>query len=307
MPAMQVLADPSNNAIVDNSHGVKQTAVDERVPDSGKEKVVVINIAKPDEQGISDNRFSKFNIPNSAVFNNSIEQQGHSELVGFLSKNPNFDNNKPAKTIFNQVTGNDSSTIQGGLEVFGQKADLFIINPNGVTLNGVKTINTDRFVASTSEVIEPHIKQLNVQRGTVTIGEKGVATNGLSHFEVVAKKIVQKGNVAVERNSNQEPKKRISKPTNVTFAAGNLTYDVNTGAVNRKANPKKLITDNTRKDNTAISGESAGSMYGRNIKFIVTDKGAGVNHQGVIFAEDDINILTNEGDSKLNKIHADYV
>ncbi|SEW20259.1 Haemagluttinin repeat-containing protein, partial [[Haemophilus] ducreyi] len=27
----------------------------------------------------------------------------------------------------------------------------------------------------------------------------------------------------------------------------------------------------------------------------------------VIFAEDDINILTNEGDSKLNKIHADYV
>ncbi|WP_208937347.1 YopT-type cysteine protease domain-containing protein [[Haemophilus] ducreyi] len=281
MPAMQVLADPSNNAIVDNSHGVKQTAVDERVPDSGKEKVVVINIAKPDEQGISDNRFSKFNIPNSAVFNNSIEQQGHSELVGFLSKNPNFDNNKPAKTIFNQVTGNDSSTIQGGLEVFGQKADLFIINPNGVTLNGVKTINTDRFVASTSEVIEPHIKQLNVQRGTVTIGEKGVATNGLSHFEVVAKKIVQKGNVAVERNSNQEPKKRISKPTNVTFAAGNLTYDVNTGAVNRKANPKKLITDNTRKDNTAISGESAGSMYGRNIKFIVTDKGAGVNHQEI--------------------------
>ncbi|ANF67407.1 hypothetical protein A6041_01910 [[Haemophilus] ducreyi] len=307
MPAMQVLADPSNNAIVDNSHGVKQTAVDERVPDSGKEKVVVINIAKPDEQGISDNHFSKFNIPNSAVFNNSIEQQGHSELVGFLSKNPNFDNNKPAKTIFNQVTGNDSSTIQGGLEVFGQKADLFIINPNGVTLNGVKTINTDRFVASTSEVIEPHIKQLNVQRGTVTIGEKGVATNGLSHFEVVAKKIVQKGNVAVERNSNQEPKKRISKPTNVTFAAGNLTYDVNTGAVNRKANPKKLITDNTRKDNTAISGESAGSMYGRNIKFIVTDKGAGVNHQGVIFAEDDINILTDEGDSQLNKVYADYV
>ncbi|MGZ3096410.1 YopT-type cysteine protease domain-containing protein [[Haemophilus] ducreyi] len=298
MPAMQVWAD-SSNAIVDHSHGAKQTAVDERDPKNGKEKVVVINIAKPDEQGISDNHFSKFNIPNSAVFNNSIKE-GNSQLVGLLGENKNL-GSQAAKTIFNQVTGDQESKISGGLEVFGEKADLFIINPNGVTLNGVKTINTDRFVASTSEVVEPHIKQLNVQRGKVIIGKDGVATNGLSHFDVVAKNIEQQGKVSIEGDSKP------AKLANVTFAAGNLTYDVNTRDVNRNTNPKKPITDNTRKDNIAISGESAGSMYGRNIKFIVTDKGAGVNHQGVIFAEDDINILTDDGNSRLNKVYADYV
>ncbi|WP_143432874.1 ESPR-type extended signal peptide-containing protein, partial [Histophilus somni] len=42
--------------------------------------VIVIDIAKPNDKGISDNRFQKFNIPNGAVFKNNKDQQ-RSELV----------------------------------------------------------------------------------------------------------------------------------------------------------------------------------------------------------------------------------
>lgn len=49
----------------------------------------------------------------------------------------------------------------------------------------------------------------------------------------------------------------------------------------------------------AISGASTGAMYGKNIKLIVTDKGAGVKHDGIILSEADIQIETHEGDVEL--------
>lgn len=40
-------------------------------------------------------------------------------------------------------------------------------------------------------------------------------------------------------------------------------------------------------------------MHGKNIKLIVTDKGAGVKHDGIILSENDIQIEMNEGDLEL--------
>ncbi|VEI45892.1 protein PfhB2 [Actinobacillus equuli] len=93
------------------------------------------------------------------------------------------------------------SKIQGGLEVFGQKADLIIVNPNGIELNGVKTINSDRFVAAAANVTKQGNQRIlsTSENGTVVIGQNGVATNGLSYFDVVAKTIEQKGAASPEK------------------------------------------------------------------------------------------------------------
>ncbi|ANF61402.1 hypothetical protein A6037_00750 [[Haemophilus] ducreyi] len=302
MPAMPLLAQQNYAEVlngkvsVDSQHSSTRI-YEQKTKDNSKDGIVVVEIANPEADGVSDNRFKNFNIPNSAVFNNS-RTESTSQLVGKLHANTQLQ--KEAKLILNQVTGINESNIQGALEVAGKKADLIIVNPNGITLNGVKTINADRFVVSTAKV-SPYRESgiLSVEKGKVTIGKEGVATNGLSHFEVVAKEIDQKGKVTVEKLTNDQ----YVKPANITFAAGNLDYNLTTRGVTATSRTYY----NSNRNNTAISGDSVGSMYGSNIKFILTDKGAGVNHQGVIFAEDDINILTNEGDSKLNKIHADYV
>ncbi|EGP05984.1 PfhB1, partial [Pasteurella multocida subsp. gallicida str. Anand1_poultry] len=68
--------------------------------------VIIVDIAKPNQNGISDNRFKKFNIPNGAVFNNSAKEK-RSQLVGYLPGNQNLTEGSEAKAILNQVTGPD--------------------------------------------------------------------------------------------------------------------------------------------------------------------------------------------------------
>ncbi|OOF82489.1 filamentous hemagglutinin N-terminal domain-containing protein [Rodentibacter caecimuris] len=249
--------------------------------------VHIIEIAKPQYDGISDNKFQKFNVGNGAVFNNS-NKEGNSYLVGHLEKNQNFDKDT-AKAILTQVTGSQMSKIKGGLEVFGDKADLLIINPNGININGVQTFNTDRFVASTSNVIDPkNGLKLSVEKGTVTIDKDGIATDGLKYLDIVAKKIEQKGAV---RNIND----KAPVETNITFVAGSSEYDVKA----RKAKSKQA-----KSAEIAITGAEAGAMYGNHIQFITTDTGAGVNHKGIILSEKDIQIENKQGNVEVATLQA---
>ncbi|OOF81616.1 hypothetical protein BKG93_11655, partial [Rodentibacter ratti] len=249
--------------------------------------VHIIDIAKPQRDGISDNKFEKFNIGNGAVFNNS-NKEGSSYLVGHLEKNQNFDK-ETAKAILTQVTGSQMSKIKGGLEVFGDKADLLLINPNGININGVQTFNTDRFVASTSNVIDPkNGLNLSVEKGTVIIDENGLATDGLKYLDIVAKKIEQKGAV---RNIND----KAPVETNITFVAGSAEYDVKA----RKAKSKQA-----QSAEIAITGTDAGAMYGNHIQFITTDTGAGVNHKGIILSEKDIQIDNQQGKVEVSTLQA---
>ncbi|MDO4698702.1 MAG: filamentous hemagglutinin N-terminal domain-containing protein, partial [Pasteurellaceae bacterium] len=268
--------------------------VDEKYQDKTKititeNRVVLVDIAKPEYDGISDNRFSQFTVENGAVFKNNM-QEAESTLVKHLEKNPHLED-KAASAILTQVTGTQSTTLHGGLEVLGQKADLFIVNPNGVTINGVQTFNTDRFVVSTSQVIEPSKGlNLNVAQGQVTITEKGLSTEGLSYVDIVAKKIEQKG--AIKPNTTGAH----VKPANITLVAGSAEYNVTTGCVTAKSvlNESDVI----------LTGGEAGSMYGDKIRFIVTDTGAGVNHQGIILSSSDVEIEMKKGDIRLNQLHA---
>lgn len=282
--ALPTFAD--SNAVVNGT----QTTVIERPTTTGKGNVLIIDIAKPEHDGVSDNRFSKFNVPNGAVFNNSLKND-RSQLVGDLYGNKHF-SNQSAKAILNQVSGAEMSKIQGALEVFGDRADLIIVNPTGIELNGVKTINTDRFVAAAANVTGNNRTLTTSENGKVVIEEKGVATNGLSYFDVVAKTITQKGAVGLEAGTTDKDK----KAANITFAAGSLEYDLTTHNVTGK---NQSVNDGT----VAISGELAGAMHGKHIQFITTDTGAGVKHQGTILSENDINITTKDGNIEVKKLY----
>ncbi|MDP9500621.1 YopT-type cysteine protease domain-containing protein [Bisgaard Taxon 45] len=248
--------------------------------------VIVIDIASPNNKGISDNRFEKFNIPNSAVFNNNgTEDQARSTLIGYIPQNQNLSRGKEADVILNQVTGPQESKIVGALEVLGKKADIVIANQNGITLNGVRTINSDRFVATTSELIDPNQMMLKVTKGNVIIDIDGFSTDGLKYLDIIAKKIEQKHSITSGNNSEAK--------TDITLIAGSSEYDLS------KHELKKTSGENVSNDVIAITGSSTGAMHGKNIKLIVTDKGAGVKHDGIILSENDIQIEMNEGDLEL--------
>ncbi|QIM64766.1 YopT-type cysteine protease domain-containing protein [Frederiksenia canicola] len=252
--------------------------------------VAIIDIAKPEHDGISDNRFNKFNVENGAVFKNN-KQADTSTLVGYQEKSKHL-RDQSAKAILAQVTGHEETKLKGGLEVLGDKADLLIVNPNGVSVNGVRTFNTDRLVISTSNVIDPKKGlHLSVDKGQVSIEENGLATDGLRYVDIVAKKINQKG--AIKHNT-----KTTLNPANINLVAGSSDYDVE----KRTAKSK-----NVHNEEVILTGAETGSMYGDKVQFIVTDKGAGVHHKGIILSEADIVIESQGGKVSIETIQAKNV
>ncbi|MDI2145854.1 filamentous hemagglutinin N-terminal domain-containing protein, partial [Pseudomonas sp. ITA] len=247
--------------------------------------VPVIEIVDPNAAGLSHNKFQSFDSTNpGTVFNNS-KVDGTSSIGGFTMKNPKL--SQEAKGILVDVTGTNPSSLSGTLEVFGKKADLFISNQNGVSLNGVTTLNANSLTATTGKpIVTPSGLQFSVNGGRVTVGPSGLDTTGLSYFDIVARTIALQGPVG--NNTNSADIKAIAGLN--TYTAGSRQVDVNTSAA---ADTPAV----------AIDGALAGAMYGRNISLISTETGAGVRHAGLIRAAQDISISA-QGDISVGTLQA---
>lgn len=126
---------------------------------------VTVGIAPATANGVSLNRYSDFNVPAPGV---------------------QLDNRtQAARTIVNEVTGALPTDINGPLEVLGQRAHVIVANPNGITIDGGRFVNTGRValstgaISSTSRQIAPGIFQENVT-SSVTGGVITVTGDGLS-------------------------------------------------------------------------------------------------------------------------------
>ncbi|MCA6222171.1 two-partner secretion domain-containing protein, partial [Photorhabdus antumapuensis] len=95
----------------------------------------IIHIAAPNSRGVSHNRYREFNVGALGVVLNNAPAATQSVLAGQIGANPNF-HGQSAELIINEVVGSVASTLQGLLEVAGQKAAVFIANPNGITCHG---------------------------------------------------------------------------------------------------------------------------------------------------------------------------
>ena len=104
----------------------------------------IINIARPDSNGLSNNSYSDFNVLSSGlVFNNSSSAVS-SSLAGTIAGNPNYAASDSASLILNQITSNNPSYLGGILEVAGDSAGIIIANPNGIVCDGCSFANTDK-------------------------------------------------------------------------------------------------------------------------------------------------------------------
>lgn len=246
----------------------------------------LVNIATPDSQGLSHNRFTEFNVQTPGVVLNNSMTPGVSQIGGLAAQNPNLAAN--AKTILSEVTGKNASHIAGTLEVFGAKADVFIANPNGVTLNGVTTLNTGRLGVTTGHVApDNHSLTFKVDdtSGRVVIGARGVDTHGLNYFDVVARGVTLNGSIG-----------SADKHTDIQVVSGPVTWN---------ATDQTLAHESGHSGGIAIDGSAAGSMYGHNVSLVATASGAGVNQQGAIHAAGDIHISAN-GDVSVEHLDAGH-
>jgi len=218
----------------------------------------VVNINQPDANGLSHNMYQQFNVTaDGLVLNNSP-----TDLIrerGDIARNSNLD--KAASLILNEVISKSPSSLNGYIDVAGQKADVIIANPNGITCSGCSFINTGRatLTTGTPSFTDGVLTDFKVAKGILTI--KGNGLKGADYTELLAQQINLQGEV---------------KTSQLRAIAGTYTYNIAAGQATTTGS-RQLRSNSI--DVSALGGATAGL-----IQLQTTEAGAGVNNSGVLNA-----------------------
>ncbi|NHB94219.1 filamentous hemagglutinin N-terminal domain-containing protein, partial [Photorhabdus cinerea] len=245
--------------------------------------VPVVNIATPNSAGISHNTYKEFNVATQGAVLNNATQAAKSQLAGQLNANSNL-KGKAAELIINEVTGNGRSDLQGKLEILGNKANVMIANPNGITCDGCGFINTGSATLTTGKPQfdkQGALEALEVKQGQITIGGKGLDGKATDYVDIISR--VTELNGKIQAN-------------NLSLTQGANRIDFNDGTV-------KKITGEGAKPQLAIDTKALGGMYANKIRLIATEEGVGVNLKDLTSDQRDITLNVN-GKIELGKVNA---
>ena len=256
------------------------------VPDQGKlgpkieearNGMTVVNINTPNDKGLSHNQYNAFNVDEKGLILNNANRPVNTELAGYIMGNPNLVG-PTANTILNEVTGTSSTSMNGALEVAGNKAHVIVANPNGISVNNGTFINASSATLTTGNPIinNGSVTGYNVQQGVITVGEKGLNASKTARTDMLAEAVKLNGKVWAQDAQVVTGKNDIS-----VDATGKVTNTHKTGE-----------SSQVGLDVAAIGGMYANSMY-----LVGTNDGFGVNNQGVLSAQ---NKLTIDNTGKLH-------
>ncbi|MCC8466610.1 two-partner secretion domain-containing protein, partial [Photorhabdus bodei] len=245
--------------------------------------VPVVNIATPNDAGISHNTYQEFNVATQGAVLNNATQEAQSQLAGQLNANPNL-KGKAAELIINEVTGSGRSDLQGQLEIAGNKANVMIANPNGITCDGCGFINTAGATLTTGKPQfdkQGALEALDVKKGQITIGGKGLDGKTTDYVDIISR--------ATELNGK--------------IQANTLSLTQGANRISLKDGTVKPIAGEGEKPQLAVDTKALGGMYANKIRLVATEEGVGVNLTNLTTAQDAIS-LTAEGKIILGEVHA---
>ena len=265
---------------IDNSMG-GNTALDQ-----AGNGVPVINIATPNSQGLSHNRFTDYNVdPGGVVLNNATDRLTQSQLAGFLQNNPNLQGGS-ASLILNEVTGTQPSQLSGYTEVLGQQAGVIIANPYGITCNGCGFINTPRASLTTGapQITNGTVSGFDVEGGQIAIEGLGLNGTNTDQFDIITR--------ALSLNAQIN-----ARNLNIVTGRNTVTYD------NLTATAK--APENVETPAFALDASVLGSMYANSIHLVGTETGLGVRSLADVATSGGDIVLDVNGNLVLNTVSTD--
>lgn len=243
--------------IVPDSHAAQNNKP--TIINPGNNKAPVIQIAPPDKNGMSHNRYDSFSTNNGAIFSNNKGSVKHplDPNAPQIQANPNL-HKGTAKIIINEVTGKKASDLRGHISVAGDRADVIFSNPNGVKLNGVTISNSNHVVITTGKLkfSDQHVLQsYDVTQGTITVDGKGANFGNVDRVDLLAR--------GIAINNKIWGKKAI----NVITGNNKIAHD--TLEIKARKHTEKA-------PEVAIDMAALGGMYADKIHLVGTEKGFGV-------------------------------
>ncbi|WP_444815374.1 filamentous hemagglutinin N-terminal domain-containing protein, partial [Stutzerimonas frequens] len=223
--------------------------------------VPVVNIAAPNGNGLSHNKFKDYNVGQQGlILNNATTATQSTQLGGIILGNSKL-NGKAAGMILNEVTGSNASRLQGYTEVAGKSAHVIVANPHGISCDGCGFINTPRVTLSTgTPVIENgRLDRFDVNGGQIAIEGQGLNASNIDQFDLITR----------------------SAKINAELHANKLNVIAGRNVV--KADDLSVIAktpDGSDKPLLAIDSSALGGMYAGAIRLVGTEAGVGVKLAG---------------------------
>jgi filamentous hemagglutinin len=237
--------------------------------------VPLINIQTPSGAGVSRNIYNQLNVgKNGAILNNS-RVNVQTQLGGFVQGNP-FLATGPARIILNEVNGGAPSRLHGYIEVGGQRAEVIVANPAGITVDGGGFINANRATLTTGT---PQFNAMGgldsflVRGGAIAIDGAGLDASKTDYAAILAR--------AVHVNAGiwASDLKVVAGASQVSVDSGQVTPAAGAGAV----------------PTYALDVAALGGMYANRISLIGSEAGLGVRNAGNIGASAGHLVVTASG------------
>lgn len=242
--------------------------------------VSVVNIATANAAGLSNNLYTKYNVDASGLVLNNIANAsgGRSHLAGQVQGNLNL--NAPARVILNQVVAPNRSFLAGFTEVLGNKADVIVANPYGITCSGCGFLNTDRVTLTTglpTIAADGSLTGFAVTGGDILVNGTGLNASAQQILDLVTRSVRLDGQVN---------------------AATTGVIGVTTGN-NQWNYGSRTVTGSTAGSGAApsfaVDSTALGGMYAGRIQLIATEAGVGVRMLGEVAASTDDFTLSSAG------------
>ena len=230
--------------------------------------VPLVNIQTPSAAGVSRNTYSQFDVQRQGAILNNSRTNVQTQLGGWVQGNPWLGTGS-ARVILNEVNSNNPSLLRGYVEVAGQRAQVVIANPSGVTCDGCGFINANRATITTGTPImnSGNLEGFRVQGGMVTITGNGMDASTTDYTDIIARGVQISGGIwanqlKVVTGTNQlSIDQTTSDPSVSSTTAG-------TGAA----------------PEFAIDTAQLGGMYAGKITLLATEAGVGVRNAGKMYA-----------------------
>ncbi|MBL0320036.1 MAG: filamentous hemagglutinin N-terminal domain-containing protein [Alphaproteobacteria bacterium] len=213
---------------------------------------------------------------------NNSASTGVSTLGSVVIGNSNLSTGHEANIILNEVTGTNTTSLNGPTEIFGKKAEYIVANPNGISCNGCGFINTPKVTLTTGV---PHmdgagnIDHITVDKGNILIEGNGVDASQTDSFDIIAR--------AAQIHA------AIYGGNTVRVTTGRNQVNYQTGvATPLAATPESVVS----KPTIAIDASALGGMYAGKIYLKSTEAGVGVNNGGILQASNGNLEITADGE-----------
>ena len=230
-------------------------------------ETLIINITNPDSKGVSINEYSRFNTPTTGTILNNSNKNIDTKIAGQIDANYRL--TKEASLIINKVNSAEKSSLKGNLEVAGSRADVVIANPNGISVDGLNMINSRSLTLTTGNINKLSPKEIElISDKSIDIVGDGLNDKSSDYTNVISN--------AINLNSN--------------IHANELNIIGEKAVASSKDRLYNDIKAKNQENSFSLDSSALGGMYANKIKLVGTSNGVGVNNNGLVIANNNIEI-----------------